>query len=216
MLEDRAKEVEDFFKSESEDSEHEQQGSLSSNKQSPVPLTQELPDAVDSLPVVFMNSTEDISVKDAMECDKRKPPIADCSADSQLVSREDVEMKSPLRNLDVAAEGNNLDKTDQLAFKLGSEIPKEPTAVKSDESNDSWLEYSTVFSHKEKVENIKRLSVAKVNKPTLHGRPGQLLDLEVETTTPDQKAKVNNLIERFVQQVTNTKKSPQKKDVQIR
>lgn len=215
MLEDRAKEVEEFFKSESEDSEHEQQASLPSKKQNPVLPTQELPDAVDSLAMVFIN-TEDISVKDAMECDKRKPPIADCSVDSQLVSREDVEMKSPLRNLDVAIGGNNLDNTEKLAFKLGSEIPKEPTAVVSDESNDSWLEYSTVFSHKEKVENIKRLSVAKVSKPTLHGRPGQLLDLDVETTTPDQKAKVDNLIERFVQQVTNTKKSPQKKDVQIR
>ena len=66
------------------------------------------------------------------------------------------------------------------------------------------------------MENIKRLSIAKVNKPTLHGRPGQLLDFDSENTSiPDQKEKVNNLIERFVQQVTNTKKSP-RKDVQIR
>ena len=103
-----------------------------------------------------------------------------------------------------------------MVLDLKNEIPKESTALISDDSNDSLFEYSSVFSHKEKVENIKRLSIARVNKPTLHGRPGQLLDLDAEATTPDQKSKVDNLIERFVQQVTSTKKSPQKKDVQIR
>lgn len=84
------------------------------------------------------------------------------------------------------------------------------------ESDDSMQGYSSVFTNKDKLDNIKRLSIAKVNKPILHGKPGQLLDLDVEPISTEEKAKVNHLIERFVEQVTNTKKSPQKRDVQIR
>lgn len=74
-----------------------------------------------------------------------------------------------------------------------------------------------ISSYKEKVENVRRLSIAKISKPTLHGRPGEVLDFDLDTAcTSDQKANVNDLIERFVQQATNTKKSPQKKDHQIR
>lgn len=121
------------------------------------------------------------------------------------------------QDMDICQEENINKITNQpMPHQIDNEIEKDPTLLLSEQSNDSWPELSSAFSHKDKVENIKRLSIAKVSKPTLHGRPGQLLDLDVEPVSTEQKAKVNSLIDRFVQQVTATKKSPKKKDVQIR
>lgn len=76
-----------------------------------------------------------------------------------------------------------------------------------------------IFNQKDKIDSAKRLSIAKVSVPVLHGRPGELLDLdEGDSSTPNVKDKVNSLIERFVEQVTSctNKKSPLKKDIEIR
>lgn len=218
MLEDRVKEIEEFFKSESEESENETE----SEKLVTIPLrdqvlqlpsNQELSSVVDSFPTLTsIDNVPDVPEKISLQSEKPQSPVTSCNADksSQPGSEEHNDTSS---NHAVSKEktgsSNSFD-------KVTNEI-KDSADWISDSSNDSWLNSSSVFSHKEKVENVKRLSIAKVNKPTLHGRPGQLLELDLENiSTPDQKEKVNNLIERYVQQVTNTKKSPQKKDVQIR
>ena len=228
-MEDRAKEVEDFFKSESEESENESEKPTSlipsSEQETPQPtpvvncleLKEELSRATDTLSVsAFVDPTEEISTTNLVDIEKTKSPTAESSVNSQFAHQEDGETKSQDLHSTALEDNNENGIANKVVLDLKNEIPKESTALISDDSNDSLFEYSSVFSHKEKVENIKRLSIARVNKPTLHGRPGQLLDLDAEATTPDQKSKVDNLIERFVQQVTSTKKSPQKKDVQIR
>lgn len=225
MLEDRVKEIEEFFKSESEESENETEKVDSVTDQvllhdkEVLPPNPELPSAVDSNPsLTSVDNVPGVAEKILLESENPQSPSTSFN----------VEMNSPLDSLEDIDTTNNSAAAPQdmgSAIEAGSSnsVDKATHEVKSsadlisDGSNDSWLDFSAGFSHKEKVENIKRLSIAKVNKPTLHGRPGQLLDFDLESeATPDQKEKVNNLIERFVQQVTNTKKTPKKKDIQIR
>ncbi len=216
MLEDRVKEIEDFFKSESEESENETEkgDTVLLHDQEVLPPNPELSSAVDSNPTLTsVDNVPDVPEKILVESENPQSPTT--SQNVEMISPPDYQEHIETTNNsaavphDMAGSSNSID-------KATNEVKSSADLI-SDGSNDSWLDFSSVFSHKEKVENIKRLSIAKVNKPTLHGRPGQLLDFDLESeSTPDQKEKVNNLIERFVQQVTNTKKSPKKKDIQIR
>lgn len=81
---------------------------------------------------------------------------------------------------------------------------------------------SSEVSNQSRYENIKRLSIANKAslKPTLsNGKPGDMLDLDDEKDVPERKnseqQKVQNLIERFVQQVNYTKQGPKERDIEI-
>ena len=74
-----------------------------------------------------------------------------------------------------------------------------------------------------RFESIKRLSIASKAslKPTLsRGKPGDMLDLDDEEDASARKnsehQKVQNLIERFVQQVNYTKQAPKERDIEIK
>lgn len=208
MLEDRAKEIEEFFKSDSDESDNEDKTvSLVTNDQEPL------------LPKEDCTHRQQLT-SDAAENDMPesvKIPLSLSDSEPQPVPQEMREITNDWNeDIDISGEENVNKITDELPLQVDSEREKEPTLLLSEHSNDSWQDLSSVFSHKEKIENIKRLSIAKVNKPTLHGRPGQLLDLDVEPLSTEQKTNVNSLIDRFVQQVTSAKKSPKKKNVQIR
>lgn len=207
MLEERTKEIEEFFKSDSEESENED------NKTNPLPSN-------DKETVQPKQDCQQQHISDATENDKlesEKIPLSLSNSDSQPIPQEMEEIVNDWnQEINISQEENENKITHQLPLQIDNQIEKESPLLLSEHSNDSWQDLSSVFTQKEKIENIKRLSVAKVSKPTLHGRPGQLLDLDVEPISTEQKNKVNSLIDRFVQQVTGTKKSPKKKDVQIR
>jgi hypothetical protein len=216
VLEDRVKEIEEFFKSESEESENETENLV----------TISIPEKVLSLP-----SNQELLVVDPFPTLITTDNVPDVPENISLESKKPQSATTASYNVDKSSQPDSEGHNDAFSnhsvhkekagssnsFDEASHEIKYSADLISDGSNDSWLDLSSVFSHKEKVENVKRLSIAKVKNPTLHGRPGQLLDFDLENSSArDQKEKVNNLIERFVQQVTNTKKSPQKKEVQIR
>lgn len=96
-------------------------------------------------------------------------------------------------------------------------LHKSPRTIPSKETFKPVLDDSLGYTIEDEVQNVKKISIAKLEKPRLNGKPGQMLDLDLESgDTTDQKEKVNKLIERFVKQVSCTKKSPRKKDVDIR
>ena len=219
VLEDRVKEIEEFFKSESEESENETENLVTISipeKVLSLPSNQELL-VVDSFPtLITIDNVPDVPENISLESEKSQS-VTTASYNVDKSSQPDSEG----HNEAIDASSNHSVHKEKAgssnSFDEASHEIKYSADLISDGSNDSWLDLSSVFSHKEKVENVKRLSIAKVKNPTLHGRPGQLLDFDLENSSVrDQKEKVNNLIERFVQQVTNTKKSPQKKEVQIR
>ena len=79
------------------------------------------------------------------------------------------------------------------------------------------------ISDKDKFENLKRLSIAKLDcSPSLHGSPGQFIDLVDSADVKDPKdgaanKGLNSLMDLFVKQVTScAQKSPTKKDVHIK
>ena len=78
-----------------------------------------------------------------------------------------------------------------------------------------------VISEKDKFENLKRLSIAKLDRcPSLHGSPGQFIDLvdsaDAKDARPANKG-LNQLMDLFVKQVTSCgRKSPTKKDIHIK
>lgn len=142
---------------------------------------------------------------------------------SDITSVEKCDAMLPLRNPSlqesfndennaVVLQNSKLPNQNQDHFDLSLENIAEKSL---DETGASCVHDSLAL--KMEVENVKRLSVARVRKPTLCGRPGELLHLDAgDVSTSEQKAKVNNFIEQFVQQITSNKKSPKKTEVQIR
>ncbi|XP_059350212.1 claspin-like isoform X2 [Daphnia carinata] len=219
VLEDRVKEIEEFFKSESEESQsdneigdkfaslprqrdqmhqHEQHECTPADPIQAPACSSEISDSTDQIP---------------FETEKVKIAAVQGTADSEAVlpEEETETVRNTILQQDNSCLKNSIEKTlvplkdDGLKSLHGCMLD-----VRADPCHDDPMSY------KEKVENVKRLSIAKISKPTLLGRPGQVLDFDLDTTcTPDLKANVNDLIKRFVQQVTSTKKSPQKKDRQI-
>ena len=206
VLEDRAKEVETFFKPDSDDSNAEDGSSKQEEVVEKLSTATELDDGnQDSScrPASVLVSADGIN--DELTKTSEEPT----AAAGQL-----------LRSFSPPLEENAMD-----TFEAGSGHPPDCARDPSErlphaDSDDSMDGLTPVFSHKEKIDYAKRLSIAKVSVPTLHGRPGELLDLDGgdASSIPIQKEKVNSLMELFVQQVQTSanKKSPQKKEMQIK
>ncbi|KAI9565287.1 hypothetical protein GHT06_009075 [Daphnia sinensis] len=222
VLEDRVKEIEEFFKSESEESQSENEIGENFESLPPSRDHKHLLEQHGCAPANFVQistcPSNISSTTDKIPCETDKVKIAtvQCTTNSEAVlPEEETETvgNTSIHQVNSCSE-NSIDKTIVQSKDEGTKSLPE-CLMGMDVPADSCQEDPMSF-YKEKVENVKRLSIAKISKPTLHGRPGEVLDFDLDTAcTSDQEAKVNDLIERFVQQVTSTKKSPQKKDHQI-
>lgn len=215
VLEDRAKEVETFFKSDSEESETEE-SSVSGTAVCP---TNNVPTTDGDGRSSTSNGIEALSPKKDHVIHQDLPKIQ---------SPQDLEenARDTFENEDISdhptaedspADGQQAD--ENLSSRQGSKTPQQICPPPVNDLEDSTDSLTPVYSLKEKIENAKRLSITKVNLPTLHGRPGQLLDLDDGLSlSPDRKSKVDSLVERYVQQVktSSNTKTPQKKEVEIR
>lgn len=205
VLEDSVKEIEEFFKSESEESENE----IVESAETPLPSTETpLPSTESFLPSteILLPSTEIFLLS------------TEILLPSTEISLPSTESPIPSTEIPLPSTESNLPSTDhEIQTKSSTEFVADGPAELDNKTETVSCPEEIMPSYKEKVENLKRISISKISKPTLHGRPGQVLDFDLDVTSmSEQKANVNNLIERFVQQVTSTKKSPQKKDHQIR
>jgi hypothetical protein len=210
VLEDRAKEVETFFKSDSEESEAEE-----NPKSEPSPAvegkqpfdTAEAPVELNSIEQLATETSETIAGLSATA------GTSECSENlSQLLQTEE---KPEEKSADRVEKPRIIieDPPEEIEFII-SPMKTLVEMEKLERSPD--LSHSVAMDHKERLANLKRMSIANVPKPSLHGRPGQIIDLNDDGDDTGSKAGVNNLIERFVEQVSSHKKSPRKKDVQLR
>lgn len=140
--------------------------------------------------------------------------ISGDTCDSHLFPVEDLN-KEPTHNF---SSGSELE-TDEIGV-----IPvKNFKDLNTEDELVAIQSTSSETPNQTRFENIKRLSIAnKVSlKPTLsHGKPGDILDLDEEEDASAKKKseheKVQNLIERFVQQVNYTKQAPKERDIEIK
>jgi len=210
VLEDRAKEVETFFKSDSEESEAEEtpksEPSPAVEEQQPIDTAEAPvePNSMEQLPTETSESITGLSATaGTSECSENlsKPPETEEKPEEKSADRVDkprIVIEDPPEEIESA-------------------ISPMKSAVEMEKLESSPdLSHSVAMDHKERLANLKRMSIANVPKPSLHGRPGQIIDLNDDGDDTGSKAGVNNLIERFVEQVSSLKKSPRKKDVQLR
>ena len=210
VLEDRAKEVETFFKSESEESEAEE-----NPKSEPSPAVVEKQPFDTAEAPVELNSIEQLPTETSETITglSATAGTSECSENlSQLLQTEE---KPEEKSADRVEKPRII--IEDPPEEIESIISPMKTLVEMDKLESSPdLSHSVAMDHKERLANLKRMSIASVPKPSLHGRPGQIIDLNDDGDDTGSKAGVNNLIERFVEQVSSLKKSPRKKDVQLR
>ena len=200
VLEDRVKEVEEFFKSDDED--------------------ESVPCVTDAIHGEIKKDQVEAEAPPIAEQEIRSAePAADCN-ESTLepmanLNHDSVVQDVPLADATVGASDVSSSATAAVEAALETAAKLESPKVVED-SPDLFPEL-VIDSHKEHVANLKRISIANVPKPSLHGRPGQVIDLnDGDTSSAGDKGGVNSLIERFVQQVSGVKKSPRKKEVVLR
>ena len=210
VLEDRAKEVEAFFKSESEESEAEE-----NPKSEPSPAVVEKQPFDTAEAPVELNSIEQLPTETSETITglSATAGTSECSENlSQLLQTEE---KPEEKSADRVEKPRII--IEDPPEEIESIISPMKTLVEMDKLESSPdLSHSVAMDHKERLANLKRMSIAIVPKPSLHGRPGQIIDLNDDGADTGSKAGVNNLIERFVEQVSSLKKSARKKDVQLR
>ena len=229
MLEERAREVETFFQSESEESDSE-----TVDKEE----KEEGPKVTESLGDIFAEETAVVEETPAVG----ETPVADKApaveetpliVETPVVEETPVVVETPALEatpvtveIPVVEETPAVEETPsaavgEAALSLDWDEEEEPKIKKEKDEENFDVEMKCVISDKDKFENLKRLSIAKLDScPSLHGSPGQFINLVDATSVKDPGAAntgLNNLMDLFVKQVTScAKKSPTKKDVHIK
>ena len=228
--------METFFKSDSEESETE--NGIKEAHKDPVELEKHLPDNIELTREENENSvseeakrtagseeslhSDDVDkiVESPFQADKVAPTSVTTSSTEVFQQQPNLLQQESNQDLGEIEEKIDPETAADSPRKDGESL--RPVSLSLEDQLDDEVSLDTmvpIFSQKDKIDSAKRLSIAKVSVPVLHGRPGELLDLDGgDSSTHNIKDNVNSLIERFVEQVTscNSKKSPLKKDIEIR
>lgn len=161
MLEDRAKELETFFKSDSEGSDVE--GRTDTPTADTSPLAEEA--------TTENNAPKEEQVEPAAlsNISHQPQPFIDSAKPSEITEPDTVVVEPPPQSSDTA---NTVERTEGL-------------------NSLAVLEESvSVDLHKERLADLKRMSIANISKPSLHGRPGQVIDLNDGTDGTNHRLSV--------------------------
>ena len=198
--------MESFFCEEDDEAEKN-----NSSENSALQANCESPNAISEFP-------ESQSMND-LESSTVKVPNEACDQD-EFFLEEDSHITSQKSPLDSSAFGSATERIGVSPLEnVADHLDKVAVTPPPVQSEDALDHFEPVFSEKVKLETLKRLSIAKATlNPTLHGKPGEMLELDEEfaSKTDCEHKKVQNLIERFVQQVNYTKASPKERDIQIK